>query len=467
MDRILVAADHPQRRRDLELALLDEDCRVHFTGSLDDAAAALAERPTDLVVVALPLGGAGALAALAALHDLEPKLPVVLITATGTTEEAIEASKAGAIDYLLEPWRREDLLRAIREGLEAGRLMRSPVSLDQDASPARGDTLVGRSKPMQEIYKVVGRVAPSDSTVLILGESGTGKELVARALYQHSRRADRPFVVVNCVAIPETLLESELFGFEKGAFTGAVGRRIGKVEQADGGTLFLDEIGDMPLTIQAKLLRLLEDRSIERIGGRRPIPVDVRILAATNRDLEAALAEGRFRADLFYRLNVVPITLPPLRQRTDDIPLLCDYFLTRLTRELGVRNPGLSAEGRRLLVEHTWPGNVRELANAMEQCLVFGRGRQIGGEEVAALLHPADHDEDPTLGAGDDAVRRWVRQAVAGGRDGLLELLLDHVTQQAVREVLALVGGNRSRAARLLGISRPTLLERIRRYGLE
>jgi DNA-binding NtrC family response regulator len=239
------------------------------------------------------------------------------------------------------------------------------------------------------------------------------------------------------------------------------------VEIADGGTLFLDEIGDMALAIQGKILRLLEDRRIERIGGRQPFPVDVRIIAATNRDLEAAIAHGRFRKDLFYRLNVVPISLPPLRDRLDDVPRLADYFLRRLTTELGVRNPGLTPEAYRLLASHDWPGNVRELANAMEQCLIFSRGRRIDEEDVAVLVLGADSGRNAALRSADDILRRWAHQSVAFGREGLLDTAVDYVSRRLVAEVLQITGGNRTRAARLLGVSRPTLLARLRKYGLD
>ena len=255
--------------------------------------------------------------------------------------------------------------------------MRSRVELDVAPDTAAADAIIGRSKPMQEVYKAIGRVAPTDATVLIRGDSGTGKELVARAIYQHSLRSAKPFLVINCVAIPETLLESELFGYEKGAFTGAVNRRVGKIEQAHGGTVFLDEIGDMPFSIQAKILRLLQERSIERLGGREPIPVDVRIIAATNRDLEAALAQGRFREDLYYRLKVVTLWLPPLKERTQDITLLAEYFLARFAREMDMGNPGTTAEAKMLLQNYQWPGNVRELSNAMQKALIFSRGYPI------------------------------------------------------------------------------------------
>jgi len=274
---------------------------------------------------------------------------------------------------------------------------------------------------MQEIYKAIGRVASTDATVLIRGESGTGKELVARAVYQHSQRANKPFLVINCVAIPETLLESELFGYEKGAFTGAAHRRVGKIEQAHGGTIFLDEIGDMPLSIQAKILRLLQEKSIERLGGRATIPVDVRIVAATNRDLESALDQGRFREDLYYRLKVVTIFLPSLRERAKDIRVLADYFLSRFSREAKIENPGITKEAKDILTASPWQGNVRELGNTLQKALIFNRGAPISQEDIS----------------------------------------------QALSGTLKLTGGNRSKAAKLLGLSRPTLHSRIEKYGIK
>jgi len=466
MERVLVVNSRSEALSSVEHLLFDRDYRVSLAPSLDAAVQAVAELTPDLAILGLPLPGHDSISSLSALRAVEPKLPVVVVSGDGGTDEAIEMIKAGAFDYLLEPLQAEDLLVAVSQGLEAGRLMRSPVAIASETRTTAGDALVGRSKPMQEIYKAIGRVAPTDSTVLLRGASGTGKELVARAIYQHSSRADRPFVVVNCVAIPETLLESELFGFERGAFTGAIQRRIGKVEQADGGTLFLDEIGDVPLPIQAKLLRLLQDRSIERIGGREPIPVDVRILAATNRDLESAIASERFRSDLYYRLNVVPIHLPPLRERLDDVPLLCEYLIERFALGLGVRNPGVTPEACDVLRGHDWPGNVRELANTMEQCLIFSRGRRIGEAEVKRVLIGAVQSDHSWFDDFDEELSRYVRNALADGRTDLLREIQDRVTRDVLQQVLQHTSGNRSRAALLLGISRPTLLAKMRKYGL-
>jgi two-component system nitrogen regulation response regulator GlnG len=467
MDRILVVHRDRRTLEQLEHRLLDRaDHQITLAEDMDAALDGLTRSNPDLVLLCLPLKTTSARDAVAAFHAVEPRMPVVVLSSTGGSDETIQVIKAGAYDCLLEPYDEDDLFNTIIQAIEAGRLMRSPVAISQPEPNMVGDAIIGRSKPIQEISKAIGRVAPTDATVLIRGASGTGKELVARAIYQHSDRADGPFVVVNCVAIPEALLESELFGHERGAFTGAVERRIGKVEQAHGGTLFLDEIGDVALPIQAKLLRLLEDHKIERIGGREPIEVDVRILAATNRDLEAAIDAERFRRDLFYRLNVVPIHLPELSDRPDDVALLCDYFMERFALGLGVRNPGLAAEAYPILTAHSWPGNVRELANLMEQCLIFSRGHRVAPETVQRLLSGTQEKPGDVFRQIDEAVAQGFRRAVDSGLDNLLERINNRVTRQAVTEALRHTDGNRSRAARLLGVSRPTLLAKMRKHGI-
>jgi len=467
MNRILVVNRDRHALERLEKLLLDRaDHQITLADSIDAALEALVRSSPALVLLCLPLNNTPGRDAVAALRSVEPKMPVVVLSSKGGTDETIQVIKAGAFDCLLEPYEEDDLFDVISQGFEAGRLMRSPVAISQPDTDTPGEAIIGRSKPIQEISKAIGRVAPTDATVLIRGASGTGKELVARAIYQHSARVDGPFVVVNCVAIPESLLESELFGFERGAFTGADKRRIGKVEQADGGTLFLDEIGDVPLPIQAKLLRLLEDRKIERIGGREPFPVDVRILAATNRDLEAAIAAERFRSDLFYRLSVVPIHLPPLADRPSDVPLLCDYFLERFALGLGVRNPGLAQETYPILVNYSWPGNVRELANLMEQCLIFSRGQRVEPKTVEQLLQGDAKLSSNGSRKFEIALADELRLAVADGDGNLLEAITTRVVRQTIEEALRHTGGNRSQAARLLGVSRPTLLAKMRKHGL-
>jgi len=450
----------------LEALLEPQGHRVRVAASGVEGLEAAAAAPPDLAILAVKLPDVSGLDVFRALREAEPKLPAIFMTAHGTTEDAIQATKLGAFEYLLKPFDLQEMMNLVTQALDLGRFLRSPVALDQDAGHQGGDAIVGRSKVMQDLYKAIGRAAPTDATVLIRGESGTGKELVARAVYQHSLRAGKAFIVINCVAIPESLLESELFGYEKGAFTGAVSRHVGKIEQANGGTIFLDEIGDMPLSIQAKILRLLQEKKVERLGGLREIPVDVRIIAATNRDLEAAIREGRFREDLYYRLNVVTLNMPPLRERPGDVELLADYFLSRFAQDMGVRDPGISPEARPLLAAYPWPGNVRELANAMEKCLIFSRGRTISPEDVAERVTGQRPRQASPLGEIDEAIRDWARRALSQGGQNLLAQLSDHVERLIIAEALSLTDGNRSRAAKILGLSRPTLLSRMDKYNL-
>ena len=358
------------------------------------------------------------------------------------------------------------------------RVVLRDASQGAEDGKTEAEALVGVSRAMHELYKAIGRVAPTDALVLLRGESGTGKELAARAVYQYSGRSTQPFSIINCVAIPDTLLESELFGYERGAFTGATTRRVGKIEQAGGGTVFLDEIGDMPLTIQAKLLRLLQENQIERLGGREPISVDVRIIAATNRDLEAAVASGRFREDLYYRLNVVSLHLPPLRERREDIACLARHFVLRLSREMDSPAPDLTPEAVACLSAHAWPGNVRELKNLIRKILIFNQGSAVSAEDARRALDAGGarsqspfHGREPTrsdgVGMNGSAVTAYIRHALRQKPgEKVFDALMDEMGGLILREALALCAGNRSRAARMLGLSRPTLLARIEKYGL-
>ncbi|WP_028322127.1 sigma-54-dependent transcriptional regulator [Desulfatiglans anilini] len=469
MSTILIIDDDDQLRKSFEKLLSAEGYDIRCAASGEAGLKLVETESLDLVVLDMRLPGMNGLETFEAIHAIEPKLPVIIMTAYGTTETAIEATKLGAFDYILKPFDIPDMLVVIEEALEAGRFMRSPV--DMNAVPGQQgvrEAIIGRSKPMQDVYKAIGRVSSTDATVLIRGESGTGKELVARAIYQHSLRNDKPFLVINCVAIPENLLESELFGYERGAFTGASHRRVGKIEQANGGTVFLDEIGDMPSSIQAKILRLLQEKSIERLGGRDTISVDVRILAATNRNLEKALAEGRFREDLYYRLKVVTLWLPPLRERRDDIELLTRYFLSRYSREMGVDNPGITAEALQILRQYPWPGNVRELGNCIQKTLIFNRGAPISPEDINQAISGQGNVEGGGAFAGDEGVQQWIVNALtAGGSDNLFESCMDRFASMLISEALRITGGNRSRAAKLLGLSRPTLHSKIEKYHLK
>jgi nitrogen regulation protein NR(I) len=467
MSTILVVEDDSQLRQSFDKLLQEEGYNVRTASSGEDGLEAIQRETPDLVIMDVRLPGMSGMEAFQAVRKIDPKLPVIIVTAFGTTDTAIEATKLGAFDYVLKPFDIPDILTLIEQAIEAGRFMRSRVEMNVVPEAASSDAIVGRSQSMQEVYKAIGRVAPTDATVLIRGESGTGKELAARALYQHSLRGDKPFMVINCVAIPETLLESELFGYEKGAFTGAVSRRVGKIEQANGGTVFLDEIGDMPLSIQSKILRLLQEKSIERLGGRDPIPVDVRIIAATNRNLEAALSEGRFREDLYYRLKVVTIELPLLRHRKGDTPLLCDYFLARFAREMGTENPGMTDEALAMVESYPWPGNVRELANALQKALIFSRGYPIRPQDISQAVSIDAGQDLASNTAIEKAIRQWVRESLIGGnRNDLFSFLTDRFTEILIREALDLTHGNRTRAAKLLGVSRPTLHAKMDKYGL-
>ena len=468
MGTILIVDDDAQLRRSFEKLLLEEGHTVRTAGSGEVGLESVRQSSPDLVIMDIRLPGMDGLQTFQAVHEVEPKLPVIVVTAYGTTDTAIEATKLGAFDYVVKPFEIPEMLVLIEKALAAGTFMRAHVEMDALQDEGSNVAIFGQSKAMQEVYKAIGRVASTDATVLIRGESGTGKELVARAIYHHSLRADKPFTVVNCVAIPETLLESELFGYEKGAFTGATTRRVGKIEQANHGTVFLDEIGDMPFNIQAKILRLLQERNVERLGGRSPIPVDVRVIAATNRDLEMALAEGRFREDLYYRLKVVSITLPPLRKRGGDVSLLADHFLKKFSREMNLNCPGVGPDAMAMLNHYSWPGNVRELANTVQKALIFSRGAPISGEEISLAIRGDLTSKDATQYREDESVQEWLSRAVAlGGGDRVFVDLVDRFSGLVITEALNFTGGNRSQAARLLGLSRPTLLSKIDKYGIK
>jgi two-component system nitrogen regulation response regulator GlnG len=371
MPKVLVIDDEQSVRYSFRRVLENERVKVLTAASGAEGLAVLREQEPDVVLLDLQLPDRGGLDLFAEIHELDPRRPVIFITAHGTTETAIEAMKRGAFDYLVKPVALERISQVIDRALDAARLMQTPAVLPTEET---GDRIVGCSLVMQELCKTIGRVAPQDVNVLILGESGTGKELVARALYQHSRRSHRPFLPINCAAIPEGLLESELFGHEQGAFTGASRRRIGKFEQCNGGTLFFDEIGDMPLALQAKMLRVLQEQRFERVGSNETVETQVRVLAATNQDLPRLVQEGRFRNDLYYRLNVVTLRVPPLRDRLDDVAELAHYFLFRFDRELRLDLRAFAPETLEILEKHTWPGNVRELQSAIKQAMLQASG---------------------------------------------------------------------------------------------
>jgi len=467
LSRILIIDDDDQLRDSFKKLLVTENYQVSTAASGEAGIEVVKSLPPDLVVLDVRLPGMNGLETFKAIHEIAPKLQVIIMTAFGTTDTAIEATKLGAFDYVLKPFDIPAMLTIIDRALDTARFMSSPVGMNKDPKDISSDAIIGRSNAMQEVYKAIGHTAPTNATVLIRGESGTGKELVARALYQHSQRAAKPFTIINCVAIPDTLLESELFGYEKGAFTGASHRRIGKIEQAQNGTIFLDEIGDMPTNIQAKLLRLLQEKSIERLGGRESIPIDVRIIAATNRNLEKAIDEGRFREDIYYRLKVVTLWLPPLRERKEDISLLTEYILTRYADELGIKNPGITEKALHFMNAYNWPGNVRELANTLQKALIFNQGLPIDKEDVSQAISEMSVETDKEDNLNSDLLRRWVREKLKSKQsDELFNSCIDQFSSVLISEALILTGGNRSQAARILGLSRPTLHSKIDKYHL-
>jgi nitrogen regulation protein NR(I) len=467
MNTILVIDDDDQLRCSFEKLLTGEGFQVLSAASAEAGLQSVAARCPDLVILDIRLPGMNGLDAFERLHAAQPKLPVIIMTAFGTTETAIKATRMGAFDYILKPFDIPEMLAIIGKAIDAGRFMRTPVALNTIPEKADRDAIIGSSAAMQEVYKAIGRVAATDATVLIRGESGTGKELAARAIYQHSQRANKPFLVINCVAIPETLLESELFGYEKGAFTGATHRRIGKIEQANGGTIFLDEVGDMPINLQAKILRLLQERCVERLGGRETIHVDVRIIAATNRNLEQMIAATSFREDLYYRLKVVTIWMPPLSQRVEDIEALAGYHLARHAAELGLKPPPIAGEALATLRQLPWPGNVRELANTLQKALIFNRGVPLRSEDILGAVREHGAVDGHGTESRENDLRKWIRARIrTGDSEHLFEESVDRFSALLINEALNFTDGNRSRAARLLGISRPTLHAKIDKYQL-
>lgn len=466
MNTILVIDDDDQLRISFCKLLREENYSVLGAASGEAGVDIVTQQPLDLVILDMRLPGIDGMETFKQIKKIDPKLPVIIVTAFGTTETAIEATKMGAYDYVLKPFEIPEMLNLISQAIDAGYFMKSPVAVDAAPDQQSGDAIIGQSRAMQTVYKAIGRVAQTDATILIRGESGTGKELVARAVYQHGARADKPFLIINCVAIPETLLESELFGYEKGAFTGASQKHIGKIEQANGGTVFLDEIGDMPLSIQAKILRLLQEKSIERIGGEETIPVDVRIIAATHQNLEQAIEDNKFREDLYFRLKVVTIELPPLRKRKDDIPGLIAYYLQKLSNELKMDNPGIQEDALALLNDYEWPGNVRELGNLIQKVLIFNRGAPIAASDLAQIIHHR-HENEHKREVPLDTIRQWVRQKMAGesGSYGFDDFV-DIISGIVISEALMSTDGNRTQAAKLLGMSRPTLHAKIEKYDI-
>ena len=445
--RILIVEDEEKLRRVLELQLRSADFEVEQAGTAE-AALKLVDH-ADLVLTDLRLPGMDGLELIHMIRRQNTRTPIVVMTAFGTIETAVDAMKAGAADFLLKPFSLDHMMTVIRKALDVRALEDENRKLREELGHRyEFDNIIGRSAPMQEIFATIERVAPTRATVLLAGESGVGKDLIARAIHFKSPRRDRPLVKINCTALPENLMESELFGYEKGAFTGANTSKPGRFEQADTGTAFLDEIGDVPPAIQVKLLRVLQEREFERLGSNKTRHIDVRIIAATNQDLRAALEQGTFREDLYYRLNVVPLNIPPLRERPEDIPFLAEHFVKKLAAANASPVESITENAIQRLLEYHWPGNVRELENVIERSLVLCSGRRLDAEDIRLDTAPRSRERTAT--------------------DFLPEgMTLDEYEQSIIREALRRAAGNKSQAARLLGLTRNALRYRLSQMGLE
>jgi two-component system response regulator AtoC len=473
-----------------KILIVDDDSGlIHFLGRFfsklgkdvssctdgPSALKALSEDQFDLILIDYKMPGLNGLDTLKEIRNLQVKTPVIIMTAYGTTETTIEAMKLGAYDYLLKPFDRDELKQVATDALEVNRLMKEVVSLPAKPSepPAISDNIVrivGSHKKMQEVYKLIGQVAEKDVTILVTGESGTGKELVAKAIYHHSHRRNNPFLTINCAAIPDTLFESELFGYERGAFTGAERTHLGKFERCHGGTIFFDEIGDMSLSTQAKVLRVLQEAEFERLGGSEVITVDVRALAATNKNLAKAVEAGEFREDLYWRLKIISIELPPLRNRAEDIPELAEYFLGRFKKEYRKSIRQFSTSALERLGSHAWPGNVRELENCIKRAVLLCSGDVIQEEHIKLeteqeeALAPRNHEEltDRLKNKLDDLIPDILRLSERRAHANIIELVEEMLITKALQEC----GNNQVKAARMLGISRNTLRHRIKKYNM-
>lgn len=448
MSTILIVEDEAKMRRLLELNLGDDGFTTLSAGDAETGMKLLRENTVDLVLTDLKLPGMNGLEFLQAVKRQNPALPVVVMTAFGSVETAVEAMKAGASDYVLKPFSLAEMRLVVRKELDVRKLREENRSLREALGKRYSHpNIVARSAKMQEVLGTVDRVAPTNSTVLLGGESGVGKDLIARAIHEKSRRAAGPFVKINSTAIPENLLESELFGYERGAFTGANASKPGKFELADKGTLFLDEIGDVPPVTQVKLLRVLQEREFERLGGTKTLKVDVRLIAATNRDLREALEQGTFREDLYYRLNVVPIDIAPLRQRKEDIPELVNLFIARFAGDSGKPVESISPEAMQILLNYYWPGNVRELQNIIERGCALAKGTVLEVSDIHLDVRPSK---------------------AANGASGFLPegMTLERWEDEMIQEALRRANGNKSQAARLLGLSRNALRYRLSKIGI-
>ena len=480
MDKLLLIDDENDVRYSFKRIFSSPDLILETAASGEEGIEVIKTFKPDLVLMDVRMGGISGLETLRLIREDDAKLPIIMMTAFGTTQTAIEAMKHGAYDYLLNPFDVPKLKQIVADALKAARDMKEVIAVEPLLESEDYDMgIVGRSQSMQEVFKTIGQLAGSDATALITGESGTGKELVAKAIYHNSQRNDRAYLPINCAAIPENLLESELFGHEKGAFTGATSQRIGKFEQCHQGTIFLDEIGDMTLATQAKILRVLQNGTIERVGGEKSIKVDVRIVAATNKKLEEAVAANEFREDLFYRLNVVRVKLPPLRERSEDIPLLIDYFLNVIAESEGSKVKSILETAQSALLSYPWPGNVRELENVMRRTIVMAKGDAIRLDDLPKDLlsntksaievdkKNLNHSDLPASKAASIDISALAGTLFQWAKSQPDLAILPAVERELVAHALRETNGNQVRASKLLGITRATLRNRIEKFGIK
>jgi len=463
---ILIVDDEESVRYSFKRFLSDQSYRISTASTGEEAIQKFRANKHDLVILDLRLPDMSGLEVFKQLKTIDPRIIALIMTAHGTTETAIEATKMGAYDYVLKPFDIPVMKALIEESINCSRLMHTQVTLEPDAEKEQaGDRMIGSNSLMQDLYKMIGRVTGSDVNILLRGESGTGKELVARAIYQYSSRACQPFIAVNCAAIPESLLESELFGYEKGAFTGANRRKIGKFEQANNGTIFLDEIGDMTLSTQSKILRVLQEGRFEHLGGEESIRVNVRIIAATNRNLEKAIEEGRFREDLYYRIKVVTITLPPLRLRLNDIPDLASYFIIKNRTSMGKSQISLSPEALSAMQTYHWPGNVRELENIIKRAIVLSKSNLVSADLITEEFQKNERPSEKLSLSEAPVMNFKDKIEMFSGR--LYQEVISETEKMLITQILRQTRGNRVQTAKILGISRVTLNKRIQELDIE
>ncbi len=459
MHKIIIVDDERAVRYSFERAFAEEYVIITAENGMDAIEKVKREQP-DIVLMDIKMPVLNGIEALKEIKKINSHIPVIMMTAFGDTDTAIEAMKEGAYDYITKPFENDELRTIIKKGLTSLRLFKEASCFYIDDMPENEVRIVGKSNAILNICKLIGQVATTNVPVMLLGESGVGKELVARAIHYHSQRKNKPFISVNCSALPDSLVESELFGYEQGAFTGADRRRIGKFEQCSGGTIFLDEIGDMSSLTQSKVLRVLQDSTFERLGGNQAIKVDVRIIAATNKNLSEEISKNRFRSDLYHRLNVVSINIPPLSERLEDIPLLVEYFIKRANRETNNNIKGFSSDVIDMLQNYSWPGNVRELENTIRRAVIFAKGNILRQED---LVIP-----NPELSKGFiDALNHIIDDILRSGGNKPYDMVISEVEKALIKRALELTKGNQVKASSLLGITRVTLRKKIEEYNLQ